>query len=272
MFSTTKHVGKLVQCSRDSNGTTAHHPSLVSIPLNFTSYHLKCCLINAQSAKNKIAELHCLLATECYHILFLVETWFNETVANALLLHGIPYNVYRRGRGDSRGGGIAIFYKKNVAITNMSVSNNVEALSFTISGKINVILGYIPDGRDKLQIDSMCSFLRASINPKMHNLILGDFNMSYIDWLGHSVHNNLQQIFYDFVTDFGMKQLVSEPTRGNNILDLILVDSDRVIYDTDVEEHFSNSDHNTVVFSINCDYAAVSSVGLWVSVPEKGEL
>jgi len=49
-----------------------------------------------------------------------------------------------------------------------------------------------------------------------------------------------------------MRQLVTKPTRLNNILDLVMVDDDRTVYNIAVIEHFGSSDHCMVTFEINC--------------------
>ena len=49
-----------------------------------------------------------------------------------------------------------------------------------------------------------------------------------------------------------MRQLVTEPTRLNNILDLVMVDDDRTVYNVIVREHFGSSDHCMVTFDIDC--------------------
>ena len=43
-----------------------------------------------------------------------------------------------------------------------------------------------------------------------------------------------------------LSQLVSEPTRGRNILDLVLVDNTDLIDEVVVSQSFSNSDHESI--------------------------
>jgi hypothetical protein len=213
---------------------------------------LSCCLINAQSAKTKIAELRFLLQVNKYDILAVVETWFDESVSDGMLTRGLPYAVYRRDRGNRTGGGIAIFYRTFLITDAAVTSTDSEAISLDfLSGNFRLLVCYLPDGRNSVLINSMCTFLRSMLKPKSNNLILGDFNQSFIDWKHFTTTDNAQQIFLDCVLDLGLEQLVTKPTRGLNILDLVLVDSERFVFDTDVIEHFSTSDHNSVIFSIH---------------------
>lgn len=78
--------------------------------------------------------------------------------------------------------------------------------------------------------------------------------MSYVSWVNHCSSNLNQKSFLDCTMDLGLEQLVTKPTRDDAILDLILVDCERAIFDTDVIAPFSTSEHNTVIFHINLDY------------------
>ena len=71
----------------------------------------------------------------------------------------------------------------------------------------------------------------------------------------HAVNNfmlnssRLYEVFSNILLDNFLTQMVLEPTRGNNILDLVLSNTPDCIYDAEVGEPFS--DHNTVSFKIN---------------------
>ena len=45
-------------------------------------------------------------------------------------------------------------------------------------------------------------------------------------------------------------QLVTEPTRDNNILDLVLTNDPQLVSSLNVLEQFSTSDHNAILFKI----------------------
>ena len=57
-------------------------------------------------------------------------------------------------------------------------------------------------------------------------LLLGDFNLPNITW-GEvpKCHDALLAVFCDVVDDYFLQQMVFEPTRGENILDLILTNT-----------------------------------------------
>jgi len=83
-------------------------------------------------------------------------------------------------------------------------------------------------------------------------LVCGDFNCPNIDWVNSSIYGDmLQKMFYDFRQDLGFNQLVLEPTRGSNILDLIMCNDSLFVTDVRILPPFSNSDHNCVECYLN---------------------
>ena len=55
--------------------------------------------------------------------------------------------------------------------------------------------------------------------------LCGDFNLPDIDWNTNKITKNqysvpINQLYLDLVNDLGLSQTVTDPTRGNNILDL----------------------------------------------------
>ena len=81
---------------------------------------------------------------------------------------------------------------------------------------------------------------------------MGDFNFPNINWDTHTVHhthsrdhiNQCEQLLSFMESNF-LSQLVMEPTRNNNILDLLLTNNDRIFSQTKVF-NTSLSDHNIV--------------------------
>ena len=83
-------------------------------------------------------------------------------------------------------------------------------------------------------------------------VMLGDLNLPKIDWLylaaqNDGIHNLL---LYQFVSN-GFTQLVTDPTRADNILDIILTNESTIISKVSVCEPLSNSDHSQVQFCVN---------------------
>lgn len=87
-----------------------------------------------------------------------------------------------------------------------------------------------------------------------HILILRDFNFPTIDWSNMSHRRNISTIssslFIDFATSLNLKQLESQPTRGLNILDILLVSQPTIIEAVHVLSPFTTSNHNSISFRI----------------------
>ena len=78
----------------------------------------------------------------------------------------------------------------------------------------------------------------------------GDLNLPDIDWEFHSITNHqypasTNQIFLDLASDLGLSQTVTEPTRGDNILDLFFTNNLDLVKNTKVISGVS--DHEAVI-------------------------
>ena len=96
-----------------------------------------------------------------------------------------------------------------------------------------------------------CLDLLCSINYSI--FIIGDFNMPDVCWSDFSFkgsHATFSNIMLDFVCDHGLSQCVFDPTRGNNLLDLVFTDDPLLVNDCTVEAPFIGCDHMSVHFSI----------------------
>ena len=83
-------------------------------------------------------------------------------------------------------------------------------------------------------------------------VIGGDFNLPNIDWsiINQIVGEQLDPLL-DFFDKYPFEQIVSEPTRGNNTLDLIFTNTPEIITNVSVEEGIS--DHKVVLSDINVE-------------------
>jgi len=82
-------------------------------------------------------------------------------------------------------------------------------------------------------------------------VLMGDFNLPHFDWpaLTYAV-DGIHDIFAQCAFDNGMTQLVTCPTRGGHILDLMLATDPQIVFDMSVDMPFDTSDHNSVSFSL----------------------
>ena len=89
--------------------------------------------------------------------------------------------------------------------------------------------------------------------------ITGDFNLPHVDWetlevrSGGSSESNLSaQRLLNFMSTYLLSQMVNVPTRGNNILDLVLCNNNRLVLDV-MAEPTELSDHNMVNVLLSFD-------------------
>ena len=91
-------------------------------------------------------------------------------------------------------------------------------------------------------------FRAISIASKHQALIMGDFNYPGINWESLEAAS-MSQGFLDLTQDC-LIQHVSVPTRNNNKLDLVMTTEANMVENTQVIEHFYNSDHNIVIWDL----------------------
>ncbi|PKU38714.1 nipped-b-like protein [Limosa lapponica baueri] len=68
---------------------------------------LKCVYTNARSMNNKQGELEAMMHQENYDIVAIAETWWDASHDWSATIEG--YKVFRRGRQERRGGGVAVY-------------------------------------------------------------------------------------------------------------------------------------------------------------------
>lgn len=83
-------------------------------------------------------------------------------------------------------------------------------------------------------------------------MLLGDFNFKEFDWVNNIPLNSsdLYVKFTEIMPENFLSQIVDQPTRENNILDLSLTINEDIIDHINVGEPFS--DHNKVTFKLIC--------------------
>uniref|UniRef100_A0A452GZ21 Reverse transcriptase domain-containing protein n=1 Tax=Gopherus agassizii TaxID=38772 RepID=A0A452GZ21_9SAUR len=80
---------------------------------------------------------------------------------------------------------------------------------------------------------------------------MGDFNFPDIDWRTSTCKNNRGQIFLDVIADGFLHQVVEVPTRGDAILDLVLVSSEDLVEEMVVGDNLGSSDHELIQFKLD---------------------
>ena len=180
------------------------------------------CLMNVRSLLPKIDELCAFVSSTPIDIIAITESWLNEDIDNNILsVNG--FNIHRNDRSTGRGGGVCayIFSRipskiredlENSAYECMWVWLRPYRLPRPLSG-IMVGLVYSPPDATVQKQNDLVEYIIGSVDcvrsahPYCGIVILGDFNCLDIT---------------DILANHNLKQVVQDPTRGNNILDLIV--------------------------------------------------
>ena len=227
-------------------------------------------LINIQSinpsassqCRWKIHELEALIRDEREHNKFpafiaLTETWLDPHIANAQVQLD-HYDITRTDRGERVGGGVMLYSHESIPVTDTrSYDDGTCQGIFCEFATIDVyiILIYRPPQACTPSFSKVIGFIKecvAAAADLSRICLLGDFNFPYIDWSTGTVNSGpgLQMqssaaSFLQLLSELFLSQLVSVPTRYNNILDLFITNHPFLV--TSIESIDSMlSDHRIV--------------------------
>lgn len=228
-----------------------------------SSRGLKCFYTNSRSLRNKVDELHSYMIDEDLDIVCITESWVNEKMfLDNLAEFKFPnYDLFTYQRKDKKGGGIAMYVKtalKACDVFNIKSSVDVESLWLDVylnancTEKLRLGAFYRPPGQghdiDQAIVDEIESGLTKS------TIILGDFNIPKLQADITVCSDYATKLLRAAFEENFLVQLVKEPTRKSEILDLILTNKEEAISDVRVGEALGESDHNIIRFTIRKDF------------------
>ena len=130
---------------------------------------------------------------------------------------------------------------------------------------------YKPLDGDAKSAAELRKSLELASSLKGNTWLLRDFNYSKFSWdqehvpsikSGCGLHTHYED-FVDFLDEFSLVQMVTEPTRGDNILDYFLTTNPTLV--NNIEIHPGIADHNMVL--VNANIKPVESKQIPRSVP-----
>ena len=187
--------------------------------------------IDFQSIRNKQGELINLIDSTKPDVIFGTETWLDPSIKDAQFFQE-GYNIYRNDR-NLNGRGIFIAAKDtNISSSVPELQTDCEIVwcKMEIVGHKTVYLTtyYNPNTTNERGYDeNRISIVRTSNIQNVFIISAGDFNLPGWDWSQSIIKQNTQCIvnhekFADILDDNGMEQLVKQPTRESNTLDLVV--------------------------------------------------
>ena len=131
---------------------------------------------------------------------------------------------------------------------------NFEGLFVDILGangfKVRIGTFYRPPINEN-SCNSLINYLKVGLQCSFNTIVVGDFNFPEINFddtkapIARGQHQ-----FLDFCILENLSQLVFDPTRGENILDLVLTMNPSSISSVSVNEPFLGSDHNKILVNL----------------------
>ena len=217
---------------------------------------LKVLNINFQSVRNKKPELHTLLDTERPDVVCGTESWLTPDISNSEILPpDLGYTMFRQDRKGNIGGGVVILVKDDIiASEQKQFQTDCEILWIKIelvgTRHLHIAAYYRPKENDAYSADEFRRSLEMVSKEKGDIWVLGDLNYPKLDWDKDDVpyikagcaHTKLYDSFIETMSDFNFSQMVREPTRQGNILDLFLTTNHTLVNSVKIIPGLSDHD------------------------------
>ena len=213
---------------------------------NSTTFGYKCVCLNARSIVNKRNELNIMVEDTDPHIIGITESWATPDISDAEL--GMTgYVMFRKDRIGRRGGGVILYIKKSIQAYEIKLEKEAECEEAVwcniVSGNSTLTVGLVYRSPN----------INTEENEKIQNalkevtkrdcIIMGDFNHGRIQWKSLQSTGSEDQKFLNLVQDCFLIQHVLEPTRGENVLDIVLSSQKEFIDNVRICEPLGCSDH-----------------------------
>jgi len=193
-------------------------------------------------------------------VIGITETWLHEHIISAeISMKG--YTTFRNDRQNGRKGGGVILFVKNILQPAEYQPNTThpEHIWCTVKDRMNkayyIGVIYRSDNEDIYGYNLSATLCNMINEVGSKNIILmGDFNYSKIDWRIPVAKPGAPPdtvAFLDCIESKCLSQHVKDPTRGKNVLDLILTKDPDIIQDIQIIENLAGSDHNMITWKVD---------------------
>lgn len=228
-------------------------------------------IITGENNKRKINFLSEKCIDENIKLVIITETHLtNEILDTEVTL--TDFNVYRADRKERERGGVAIYLHNSLETNETQIqrySNSVCELIMLYENhmKTHIICIYRPpdtkSGEFLEVLEEVENYVKT-INTDHNVILIGDFNFRFLRWSKTNdqiIHNiksggtkdeQLQaNALIDLTDKYYLNQCICEPTRINNVLDLIFINDTDLLTQISVEDvSKSFSDHNLIITNI----------------------
>lgn len=236
-----------------------------------------------------LSRFHELVYAEDADLVWVTETWLTQDIENNELLPS-GYNIYRKDRDLRAGGGVLLAVKENsfassqIAIDLDTDDLEIIAAEICTASKSKHLLCccYRPPNVDsKCWLDKFSLFLSKAATRYSNMLICGDFNLPKIHWeLPEQTTTGADEVeFTELLSDYYLTQVNTKPTRGDNVLDLVITSAPNQVESVAVLDPAQSgvlTDHSAITFLLETsikappkvkrtvyDYKRADFEGLW---------
>ena len=224
--------------------------NLVHIKTNDEHRFTKICVLNLQSACNKVDAISDFILENDCDIAFLTETWVSEDnnfVCQQFTPNG--FSTYHISRVGKLGGGVGIVIRNSIKTIPMELDKfkSFEYVAVRLNYKseyVTLVDIYRPPGYVSNDfLNEFSQLLEHFTLQKDRVLLCGDFNIHF-----ENKNNTAVTKFNKLISAFGLKQHVEEPTHtSGHTIDLVLTRSDDTLI-SPPEANQLFSDHFAVCF------------------------
>ena len=213
---------------------------------------LKCVNLNARSIVSKMDELRRMADDTQPDIIGITETWTKPDMGDAEFgLAG--YKMFRKDRLVKRGGGVMLYFKEHIQAYEIQIEAEAgfsEAIWCNLESQGSKIIVGVVYRCPSISKDEDTSLHKVITHASRGEcLIMGDFNHPDIRW--NSLDSSKESAkFLLLVQNCFLTQHVLEPTRGDNVLDLILSSNKELVDNVTVVEPLGTSDHSQIHFNL----------------------
>ena len=191
------------------------------------------------------------------------ETWLTNEVSNKEILHS-GFTIHRKDRKNRCGGGVLIAIKtdtfKSVKeyLPDIEELQQLEIVSTEVrranNKKILYCCCYRPPDADNSWTDAFNTFLNHACEQYQTIVISGDFNLPKIQWeeMDKTIGVN-ELLFVEVLNDHFLCQLNNTPTRGTNVLDLVITNVPNHVRLTEIlspEQSSVFTDHDGISYDL----------------------
>ena len=245
--------GGYLEVSHAEQEATSTDNPISNHPKNISEKGYRCVCLNARSIVNKKNELNIMVEDIDPHIIGITESWANIDITDAELgLTG--YVMFRKDRIGRRGGGVILYVKESIQAYEIKLEREADCDEAVwckiVSGNSKLTIGLVYRSPNINEEDNTKIKNAIKEVSKGDCIIMGDFNHGHIQWNSLESTGIEDQQFLFLIQDSFLTQHELEPTRGENVLDIVLSSQKELVDNVKIFEPLGNSDHNQIHFDI----------------------